>query len=251
MKCFSVKQPWAALIVAGIKPVENRTRPTKYRGPMMVHAGATYDGPGHKYLLSSDLLTLEQKKKLILGRLLAGKTKGAIIGQANLVDCVENYPSPWAEPGKWHWVLSDARPFDKPVPYPGRLGLFDAPDPDNLHLFKPHDGRTRRVCITEEPCDVMITRPGKWGNPYKIIKDGKGWHVENRAEGYDWDCFDNYNLAVKFSISAFTKRLREQIELKLIDAKELRGLRLGCFCRPGEPCHGDVLVRMVEEVSNA
>ena len=37
-RALTVKQPWASLLVAGIKTVENRTWTTKYRGPLAIHA---------------------------------------------------------------------------------------------------------------------------------------------------------------------------------------------------------------------
>jgi hypothetical protein len=36
---LSIRQPWAWLIVQGHKPIENRTWPTTYRGPLLIHAG--------------------------------------------------------------------------------------------------------------------------------------------------------------------------------------------------------------------
>jgi hypothetical protein len=38
-KALSIRQPWAHLIVAGIKQIENRTWTTRYRGPLLIHAG--------------------------------------------------------------------------------------------------------------------------------------------------------------------------------------------------------------------
>lgn len=38
MKVLSVKQPWAALLVNGIKDIENRTRRTTFRGRILIHA---------------------------------------------------------------------------------------------------------------------------------------------------------------------------------------------------------------------
>jgi hypothetical protein len=38
-KAISIRQPWAWLIVNGFKDVENRSWKTKYRGPVLVHAG--------------------------------------------------------------------------------------------------------------------------------------------------------------------------------------------------------------------
>ena len=40
MKALSIRQPWAWLIVHGSKRVENRSRRTHYRGPVLIHASA-------------------------------------------------------------------------------------------------------------------------------------------------------------------------------------------------------------------
>ena len=40
---LSIKQPWAALIVAGLKTVEVRTWPTRRRGRVLIHAGKLAD----------------------------------------------------------------------------------------------------------------------------------------------------------------------------------------------------------------
>lgn len=38
MKAISIRQPWASLIVLGIKDIENRSWPTSQRGIVLVHA---------------------------------------------------------------------------------------------------------------------------------------------------------------------------------------------------------------------
>src|SRR6267378_3713180 len=43
MKIISIRQPWASLIVSGVKDVENRTWSTRYRGPVLIHASRTAD----------------------------------------------------------------------------------------------------------------------------------------------------------------------------------------------------------------
>ena len=40
---ISIKQPWAALIVAGLKTVEVRTWPTRRRGRVLIHAAKLAD----------------------------------------------------------------------------------------------------------------------------------------------------------------------------------------------------------------
>jgi len=43
LKTLSVKQPWAALLCAGVKDVENRSWKTGYRGTLLIHANAQED----------------------------------------------------------------------------------------------------------------------------------------------------------------------------------------------------------------
>ena len=39
MKVLSLLQPWASLVVMGIKTVETRSWSTNYRGSLLIHAG--------------------------------------------------------------------------------------------------------------------------------------------------------------------------------------------------------------------
>lgn len=74
-----------------------------------------------------------------------------------------------------------------------------------------------------EEYDVYIGRPSKWGNPFVIGKDGTRATV----------------------IAKYEKWIRSRPEL-IADLHELRGKVLGCWCSP-KPCHGDVLVKLVNE----
>ena len=75
-----------------------------------------------------------------------------------------------------------------------------------------------------QPYDVFIGRPSKWGNPFKINRDGTREEV----------------------IEKYRRYILRQPAL-LHDLPELRGKRLGCYCKP-LPCHGDVLVGLVREI---
>ena len=50
MKCISIRQPWAWLIIKGVKPVENRTWSSSYRGPLLIHASLTFDWSGYRWI---------------------------------------------------------------------------------------------------------------------------------------------------------------------------------------------------------
>jgi hypothetical protein len=127
---LSVKQPWAQLIVSGKKDVENRSWRTNYRGRVLIHAGVT-----------PECITLfEQALALMPIRVEVGSRldltdprsmdiwpRGAIVGAVTIVDCVLASDSPWFG-GAFGWVLKDAVAFPEPIPYKGRLGLFEVPD---------------------------------------------------------------------------------------------------------------------------
>lgn len=127
-RALSVQQPYAGLIVAGIKDVENRTWGTAYRGELVIHAGKARLEENFDCL---DDLTDEDQAKLAT----AGYAKvrdlgfGALVGVVDLVDVVQGHPSRWAnpEPGTFHWVMRPIEVFKKQVPFRGSLGLFGVP----------------------------------------------------------------------------------------------------------------------------
>lgn len=43
MKVITIKQPWASLIILGLKKYEFRTWRTRYRGKILIHAGKSID----------------------------------------------------------------------------------------------------------------------------------------------------------------------------------------------------------------
>ena len=127
MKVISIKQPWAHLICAGIKDVENRSWkfPKQYLGQrILVHASGSN---GKKFNIQ---LTNEQmiaafgsiSEKAIKGEF----NFGAIIGSVVVVDCVQNYDSIWAEKDSSHWIIEKPILWDRPIiNVKGKLGFWD------------------------------------------------------------------------------------------------------------------------------
>ncbi len=106
-KALTIHQPFASLIVAGIKDVENRSKPTQYRGTLIIHAGLTAEaGPMAEH-----------------GHLVPAYPAGAIIGTVELVGCTWGYASPWTIEGQWQWILANPRACE-PVPAKGALSLW-------------------------------------------------------------------------------------------------------------------------------
>ena len=119
MKVITIKQPWAWAIIFGGKDIENRSWPTTYRGPLLVHAGASYRM--NAWLPRG--VRPPDREKLDFS---------AIIGVVDLVDVVERSRSRWFE-GEYGFVLRNPRALSRPVPCKGRLGLW-APTPSQERL---------------------------------------------------------------------------------------------------------------------
>lgn len=116
--CLSIRQPYAWLIVHGIKPVENRTWKTKFRGRVLIHAGLTYSKSDHAYALARwGSLGYPQDRDCMVG---------AIVGEVVIVDCVQSHPSEFFF-GPNGFVLEQPRAFKRQVPLRGKLNFFDVP----------------------------------------------------------------------------------------------------------------------------
>lgn len=131
MKVLSIRQPWAFLIVQSIKPVENRTWATSYRGPVLIHAGKT---PARR----DPLVDFVHKEIRADGIDPTKLDRGGIVGMATLADCVEYYDDDWFF-GPYGFVLADPRPLPF-YPMAGRLGLFD-PSPDLARWVREQLGK--------------------------------------------------------------------------------------------------------------
>lgn len=100
---ISIRQPFAWLVVNGIKDIENRSMRTHHRGPILIHAS-----------LNTQNLYEEMKEELeALGGVAMPDAydAGGILGIVDIVDCVRRHSSIWKQPGSWGWVLANARPL--------------------------------------------------------------------------------------------------------------------------------------------
>ncbi len=85
------------------------------------------------------------------------------------------------------------------------------------------------VHCKKEKYDVYIGRPSKWGNPFSYKEGTQAqWRAEDRAD----------------SIAKYRDWVVKQPKL-MASLHELEGKVLGCWCAP-LPCHGDVLVELIE-----
>jgi hypothetical protein len=145
LRAITVRPPWSWAITRAGKTVENRPRPTSYRGQVAIHAGSRWDAAGAgdgriqaawmKYRAEmprerapdggeSGIVGSLSKDSLFI-------ELGAIVAVANLVNChlggIECARTgacrPWGDFGSHHLVLADARPLARPVICRGWLAV--------------------------------------------------------------------------------------------------------------------------------
>lgn len=148
MKALTEKQPWASLIVEGLKisdvvlfkDIENRTWecPKKYIGKrVLIHASAKSWSWGNVVTYLNNWMPDIYKYIPLTRNWLENLPTGKIIGSVEIVDCVINHPSVWAEKTNtflksdiqfntiYNWVLTNPILFDKPIPCKGKLSFWD------------------------------------------------------------------------------------------------------------------------------
>ena|SRR5438309_392804 len=122
MKCLSVSQPYADLIVKGKKTIELRTWNTKFRGEFLIHAPLK--------------IKKDACKKLEIDE--ANLRTGVIIGKAEIYDVntynsiVElkmDYKKHFASEEflrhRYGFLLRNSKELLIPIPYKGSLGFFN------------------------------------------------------------------------------------------------------------------------------
>ena len=125
LKCLSVSQPFAYLIISGKKTIEIRNWNTNFRGEFLIHAPIK--------VRTHDCNRLKINQKL---------PTGVIVGKATIYD-VKKYNSPKEfvadkkfhfssqefENKKYGFLLKNPKAFRIFIPLKGKLGFFDVEIP--------------------------------------------------------------------------------------------------------------------------
>jgi hypothetical protein len=123
VRVLTVRQPHAYLLIhgslnAGFKDVENRSKPTKYRGTLLIQASAKVDQAAYADYIAEGVELPPAD----------GLVTGAIIGSVQVTGCVRDSRSRWAILRYWHWLTTAPQAADPVIPIKGQLSMFDAPD---------------------------------------------------------------------------------------------------------------------------
>ena len=157
LPCLSLWEPWASLIVAGVKHHETRHWPTKVRGRVAIHAAKRCERDVGVHLDDLCSRTLGPDWPTT-------RPAGCVVAVAELTACrrAEDVWDEWEQasirggprpeqrsdhvagnfgPGRFAFRLVDVRPLREPLPLLGRQGFFRWTTPADLEarLLPPVD----------------------------------------------------------------------------------------------------------------
>lgn len=84
---------------------------------------------------------------------------------------------------------------------------------------------------------VSVTRPGKYGNPYRVGSQVLDWTTDRVITATEENILKLYEEFCRRGLLVINPQYLEP----------LRGKDLACFCKEGAPCHADVLLRLANE----
>lgn len=157
-RCLSVCEPWAWAIVAGFKPIENRSWATSFRGRIAIHASTStrhYTEENDSFLCSIEPVLNVLNSKAAVAETHEAFNFGAIVGTVDVAGCIDlatadinghdefvaycrrhfgdwhdrNLKAHGIEPEVWAgdevlWLLDNALQFARPIAAKGALNLW-------------------------------------------------------------------------------------------------------------------------------
>lgn len=147
-RVLTVWQPWATLLVAGIKKIETRPEPTSWtneKGTYLIHAASKWSRMQEKICQTEPFRTalgitlgLKKFKDLPLG---------AIIGAVEVEECFEVFTGIEIDEiellmgdysnGRYGWLCENPRQLITPIPYKNNQGFYQRYKGDeSLLIFK-------------------------------------------------------------------------------------------------------------------
>jgi len=98
---------------------------------------------------------------------------------------------------------------------------------------------------------IVVARPSKWGNPFRIeyrpANETYRWVVLSSFKGHILGAHETKAEAAAQAVEVYELQIGPlggyEIPGDLI-VSELAGKDLACWCKPGDPCHADVLLEI-------
>lgn len=96
---------------------------------------------------------------------------------------------------------------------------------------------------------VSVTRPGKWGNPFKVGM----WFKKFTPDWYVWTHGDSSAFGdqqvrdLEHSLELFNEYAEARVKWDKDWLTPLRGKDLACWCGKGSKCHADTELRLANQ----
>ncbi|WP_342088032.1 ASCH domain-containing protein [Dyadobacter sp. OTU695] len=137
MKAISVQQPWAGLLVLGIKKCETRSWNTKFRGKIAIHASAKMPKEGEALL--------KELCELLPDTFFKGSRAynmctvlGCVLGRVQVEDCRSTNDMKPVNAGekmlgdfsanRYYWWCINPEAYLTPIPAVGQLSIWEWED---------------------------------------------------------------------------------------------------------------------------
>lgn len=134
IKAITLRQPWAGLLVLGIKQNETRSFNTNYRGRLYIHSSAViskFEKQLFERLVKELGLTPQQQQLC--------QITGCVLGHVDITNTFsttrDERQTLWVSsrealmgdysPGRYFWTCANPVLLDKPIPAKGQLGLWN------------------------------------------------------------------------------------------------------------------------------
>ena len=145
----------------------------------------------------------------------------------------------------------DHVPVDPPTAH-SRLPTAATVSPVRLRLSRKAGFRLQAhsLAVNGLPA-VNVARPGKWGNPFTIRQAIEAGYIKRASEPlasqFLVECFEDWLLDRPDHM--WTGPARDEARRSILSTlDDLRGKNIACWCAPGAPCHGDVLLELASRL---
>jgi hypothetical protein len=133
------------------------------------------------------------------------------------------------------------------------MGADHVTAPAPLSDFPATDGGPRRIQLSRREGyrkpegAIVVSRPSRWGNPYRVARDRTGQWLVAIDDGMVavGAAYSTRALATDAAVGFFRQALLlGELPVTVDDVRrELAGRDLACWCGDG-PCHADVLLAL-------
>jgi hypothetical protein len=96
---------------------------------------------------------------------------------------------------------------------------------------------------------VVVSRPSKWGNPWRVVEHPMGWGIQHERSTALIAAWPTRHGAAAQAVSFYCRALQTgQLEVVPLEVtRELAGRDLACWCPLDQPCHADVLLEIANQ----